>query len=103
MYERTLMPVIVAARDAQSLPARMTVAWADVLEAVGVSRLDIDAELAEMRSTIRFRTTRRARPAGPEPLQLSATARSGNARSSFLSRVNSRVSKDMASAMNSQS
>ncbi|MGY0197072.1 DUF6933 domain-containing protein [Leptothrix sp. BB-4] len=57
--ERTLLPVVVAAKDAPSLPARMTAALADVLEAVGVSRLDIDAELAEMRSTCFAKTANR--------------------------------------------
>jgi hypothetical protein len=46
--ERTLLPVLIPAVDAKSLPARVSQAVADALRAIGIPPGAVDRELAEM-------------------------------------------------------
>ena len=47
--ERTLLPVLVTARDGARFPERLREGLAEVLSALGVSKTTIDEELAAMR------------------------------------------------------
>ncbi len=46
--ERTLLPLVVTARDTKGLPTRIAAAAAEVLRAVGVCEEDVSAETTEM-------------------------------------------------------
>jgi hypothetical protein len=46
--ERTLLPVIVAAKDVRRLPARVAAAARDMLLAIGIPSTDVAAEFREM-------------------------------------------------------
>jgi hypothetical protein len=48
LSEKTLLPVIVQAKDVKSLPRRVAEATEQVLRAVGIPEAEIEAELAEM-------------------------------------------------------
>ena len=47
--ERTLLPVIVTAKDIKRLPERLAAAAGVILVSIGASPEDVDAELSEMR------------------------------------------------------
>ena len=61
--ERTLLPVIVTARDARSLGARLAHSLREVLLRLGVSPLLVDAEQSQM-SPVAFGPTRNRRVLG---------------------------------------
>ena len=46
--ERTLLPVIVTAKDVKHLPERVAEAAEQILTAIGVPQADVEAELSEM-------------------------------------------------------
>ena len=46
--ERTLLPVVVTAKDVNRLPQRLARAVAEMLRAIGVPEIDVVAEIAEM-------------------------------------------------------
>ena len=47
--ERTLLPVVVAAKDVKRLPERVAAEAGMILTAIGVPAADVEAEMAEMR------------------------------------------------------
>ena len=57
--ERTLLPVVVTAKDAKSLPDRLAEATAEVLMAIGVAATDIDEEVKQMNSAYFAKTADR--------------------------------------------
>ena len=57
--ERTLLPVIVAAKDVKRLPERVATAAETILTAIGVPKEDVEAELAEMHAGYLAPTTNR--------------------------------------------
>ena len=48
--EKTLLPVVVTAKDVKHLPERLSAAVRTMLAAVGVSEVQIESELLEMRA-----------------------------------------------------
>lgn len=54
--ERTLLPVVVPAKDAKLLPARVAEAACDMLTALGVPQVAVDAERTQMQSSCIGRT-----------------------------------------------
>ena len=50
MSERTLLPIVVTARDLHRFSERLCVNLAEMLHSIGVPALDVDAELSEMDS-----------------------------------------------------
>ena len=57
--ERTLLTVLVTAKDIKSLPARLAKATSEVLQAIGVPQADIDAEALEMKEGYLAKTSDR--------------------------------------------
>ena len=57
--ERTLLPVIVPAKDIQRLPDRIAAAVAEILRKIGVAEEDVDAEIAEMQTADFSKTANR--------------------------------------------
>ena len=57
--ERTLLPVVVTAKDAKNLPGRLADATAEVLMAIGLAETDIDEEITQMRSAYFAKTADR--------------------------------------------
>ena len=57
--ERTLLPVLVTAKDIKSLPARLADAAKEMLRSIGVPKEDIDAECIEMNVSYFAKTSSR--------------------------------------------
>ena len=57
--ERTLLPVIVLAKDLKRLPHRIAAAAAEMLKAIGVPDQDVEEEISAMQETYFARTADR--------------------------------------------
>ena len=57
--ERTLLPVIVPAKDIQRLPDRIAAAVAEILTEIGIAKEDVDAEISEIQTANFSKTANR--------------------------------------------